>query len=57
MDHMEKRRLKQELLTHPDPDKRPWMYDCDGRKVVQGDFTTPWTKDLEEAFLKEEVDD
>jgi len=53
---MEKRRLKQELLAHLDPDKRPWMYDCDGKKVVRDDFTTPWTKELEEAFLKEEVD-
>jgi len=23
-----------------DPDKRDWQYDCEGNKVVKGDFTT-----------------
>jgi len=32
---MEDRKVK-----HPhDPDNLPWEYDCDGTKVVKGDFT------------------
>ncbi len=28
---------------HPqDPDNLPWEYDCDGTKVVKGDFTKRW---------------
>lgn len=35
---MEDRKVK-----HPqDPDNLPWEYDCDGTKVVKGDFTKRW---------------
>ena len=35
---MEERKVK-----HPqDPDHYDWEYDCDGNKVVKGDFTTPY---------------
>ena len=38
MDNMEDRKIK-----HPqDPDNLPWEYDCDGTKVVKGDFTKRW---------------
>jgi hypothetical protein len=30
-----------------DPDKRPWMYDCEGNKVVKGDFTRLWQPEIQ----------
>ena len=44
-------RQKEKTMTskkdfHPDPDKRPWEYDCDGNPVVKGDYTTPYPIDM-----------
>jgi hypothetical protein len=41
MDSVEKRVVENYEL---DPDNREWMYDCEGNKVVKGDFTKLFTK-------------
>ena len=39
---MEKRVVEENYEL--DPDNREWMYDCEGNKVVKGDFTKLFTK-------------
>lgn len=48
------KKLEEEFNLPPldlDPDNRPWEYDCDGNKVVKGDFTQAWTDDKEEKSI------
>jgi len=39
---MEKRVVEENYELNPD--NRKWMYDCEGNKVVKGDFTKLFTK-------------
>ena len=47
-----KNRIDYDMWTdvmHVDPDKRPWVYDCDGNRVVktedgEPDYTQRWDK-------------
>jgi hypothetical protein len=46
---MEKRVVENYELN---PDKRPWMYDCEGNKVVKGDFTKLWQPKIQSKVSK-----
>jgi hypothetical protein len=38
---------------HPDPDKRPWVYDCDGNRVARLPSGEPdYTKIYKENYEK-----
>jgi len=41
---MEKRVVEENYEL--DPDNREWMYDCEGNKVVKGDFTKLWQPEI-----------
>lgn len=52
------KKLEEEFNLPPmdlDPDNRPWEYDCDGNKVVKGDFTQAWTDDVNAETFKNEI--
>jgi len=52
------KKLEEEFNLPPidlDPDNRPWEYDCDGNKVVKGDFTQAWTDDVNAEIFKNEI--
>ena len=48
---MEKRVVEENYEI--DPDKREWQYDCEGNKVVKGDFTKLWQP--KRQFVRKEL--
>ena len=50
LDNMEKRVVENYEL---DPDNREWQYDCEGNKVVKGDFTKLWQPDIQSEVSEE----
>ena len=47
---MEKRVVENYEL---DPDNRKWQYDCEGNKVVKGDFTNLWQPEIQSKVSEE----
>ena len=48
---MEKRVVEENYEI--DPDKREWQYDCEGNKVVKGDFTKLWQPEIQPEVSEE----
>ncbi len=48
---MEKRVVEENYEI--DPDKREWQYDCEGNKVVKGDFTKLWQPEIQSEVSEE----